>query len=101
MMSKKRIPKRRGGEKIKKRDLNEIFHLEIGLVSVFLLIGFFSLLFSSLEFQPIRNIFSSDITGKAYESCIDSDNGLNLVSKGEIKGILNGKYTTRTNMSYR
>ena len=95
-MSRKKIPKRRGGEKIEKKDLNEIFHLEIGLVSVFLLIGFFSLLFGALETQPIRNIINPTLAGQASTVCIDSDNGISALIQGTTKGLFNGELTEKT-----
>ena len=96
-MGRKKIPKGRGGEKIEKRELNEIFQLEIGLISVLVLIGLFSVIygFSGTDWAKI-NIFGVDIAGQASKVCIDSDNGINALAKGTTKGLFNGIYTTKT-----
>ena len=97
-MSRKNIPKRKGGEKVEKRELNEIFHLELGLVSILILIGIFSLLSLGLNSNWIQyNLFNVDnMVGQASTTCIDSDRGINPLLKGETIGVFNEEYTTKT-----
>ena len=97
-MNKKKISKGRRVEKIKKRKLNEVSHLEMVLVGMFLLIGLFTLLFSSLELNPIKNLFKSNIVGQSSKVCIDSDSGINAFLKGNTKGTINGEYTERADI---
>ena len=96
-MSRKKILKRSYGEKIEKKELNEIFHLEIGLVSVLVIISIFSLISLSLEMEWVQyNLLDLDIYGQASRICIDSDNGINQLLKGKTTGVFNEDYTTKT-----
>ncbi|MBW2985047.1 hypothetical protein KY313_00115 [Candidatus Woesearchaeota archaeon] len=96
-MGRKKIPKGRGEEKIGKGELNEIFQLEIGLVTVLVLIGFFSILSAVLPLDWVQfNIFGKDLYGHASKVCVDSDNGINALKKGTTNGIFNEIYTTKT-----
>lgn len=87
-MSKKKIPKGLGEEKVEKKELNEIFQLEIGLVTVLVIIGIFSVISGLTEVMPT-------MAGQASELCKESDGGINVKEKGIINGMSGNKYVTK------
>ena len=91
-MSKKKIPKGRGGEKIEKKELNEILQLEIGFVAILLVFGVFAI-FSSL-FNGIMSLETTTLTGQASTICTDSDAGIAPMVKGITKGTFNQEEAT-------
>ena len=95
-MSRKKIPKGHGGERIEKRGLNEIFQLEIGLVSILSILGFFSIIYGVSDTDWAKKVLGVDMTGQASKICVDSDNGINALKKGTTKGLFNKIYTTKT-----
>ncbi|MBL7051227.1 hypothetical protein ISS04_03635 [Candidatus Woesearchaeota archaeon] len=89
-MSKKKILSGRGGEKIEKKELNEILQLEIGFVAILLVFGVFAI-FSSLfgAMSPETNL-----AGQASTICTDSDAGIAPMVKGITKGTFNQEEAT-------
>ena len=95
-MGRKKIPKGRGEEKIEKRELNEIFQLEMGFIGVLLIIGFFSIMYSILDLPFGQKLIGVDNTvGQASKVCIDSDKGIIPLKRGETTGIFNDIYITK------